>query len=176
MTNRVRRAGSAALLVVLVTPLYAQGDTVAMQDIRECRQINDAEIRLACYDRLGEPMTSRPDTAAEQAAQEVPSVMDEPSVQATEQDTRYRELTEDVGLPKEFEENQVILATVARCGEANNRKFYFYFDNGQIWKYVGGKKLRYKDCNTRASLQEDRFGYTLQLDGDSRSMRVERVK
>lgn len=137
-----------------------------MQDIQKCRQMPEAEMRLACYDRLGEP-------GAQQPTQAQPGAVHE---DVTEQEPGYRELTEDVGLPKEIQDDQVILATVSRCGEANNRKFYFYFDNGQVWKYVGGRKLRIRDCSKQATLQEDRFGYTLQLDGDSRSMRVERVK
>lgn len=174
MRSRIRRSGAVAILVFFSTTLCAQDEKVGMQDIRKCRQISEAEARLACYDRLGEPATSGPGTtAAEQPAQEAPGTVHE---DVTGHGPGYRELTEDVGLPKAIRDDQVILATVSRCGEANNRRFYFYFDNGQIWKYVGGRKLRIRDCSKPATLREDRFGFTLQLDGDARSMRVERVK
>ena len=65
---------------------------------------------------------------------------------------------------------------MVRCGEANNRRFYFYFDNGQVWKYLGRKKLRFLDCDSQATLVEDGFGFTLKLDTDEREMRVQRVK
>ena len=166
MTSRFGRGGAVAILVFFSTTLCAQEQNIGMREIQKCRQIPEAEMRLACYDRLGDP-------AAQQPAQEKPGAIDE---NVTEDDPSYRELTDDVGLPKEIKDDQVILASFSRCGEANNRKFYFYFDNGQIWKYVGGRKLRIRDCSKPATLREDRFGFTLQLDGDSRSMRVERVK
>ena len=177
MKRLLSGAVAGALLLFFAAPLLAQSESVSMQELRQCREYADAAKRLACYDHIGEPAPivktttvpadSKPqDTAA--AAAEVP--------QEVEDDSQYRELTDDIGLPTSDDADETIRATVVRCGEANNRKFYFYFKNGQVWQYLGGNKLRYKNCNTQASLIEDGFGFKLQLDGKSGYLRVRRVK
>jgi hypothetical protein len=164
--------GGSVLLLAAST--YAQSDDHSKGGVEQCREIADAEARLACYDRIGrsdpvgrEELESEPDAAAES----------DPSIAGSEtEDSEYDTLTDDTGLPKAADSNKPIPVTVSKCGEATNFKFYFYLDNGQVWRYIGGEKLRLRGCEGTAFLVEDRFGFTLQMDGDSARLRVKRVK
>ena len=192
MTNKFSCVTSIVVLLLAAAPLFAQQDNVSMQELQQCRDLQDPAERMACYDNIGAaaapapaappPVEAVSPAAAEPAA--TPPVEQPAPAEAAETTTaapaaaaeEYGELTDDVGLPKSGEDLQLMRATVARCGEANNRRFYFYFDNGQVWKYLGRKKLRFLDCENQATLIEDGFGFTLKIDGDEREMRVQRVK
>lgn len=198
MASANSNIGKGALLLLFAAPLYAQSESDSMQELRQCREHEKPEIRLACYDRITvstaatelqpavvEEVPPEPelqhDGAMEQESVGEPTTaaasqaVDSEEVSA-EPESQYAELTDDIGLPKTGDANKPILAYVARCGEANNRKFYFYLDNGQIWQYIGGRRLRYKSCDTPATLTEDGLGFMLQMDGESRRLRVQRVK
>ena len=190
-------AAAVALLSLITTPLLAQSDSEAMDEIQKCRQYEDPAQRMACYDRIGEPRAPAamtvpaeppaPAPAAEPvpAAQPEPGGTPQPEAQPAPRATAApgpaggastRELTDDIGLPKSEGDYPTIRASVDRCDYANNRRFYFYFANGQIWKYIGTKKLRFLNCDNQASLIEDGFGFKLQLDGSEKQYRVQRVK
>jgi hypothetical protein len=155
------RAGFGATLLVFAMPIAAQHAEDLMQELEQCRALDDDDKRLVCYDRIGE----------------VPSVVETTTAEdVREQDSQYGDLTDDIGLPKQADGEKTILATISSCGLASNRIFYFYFENGQIWKYVGNKRLKYRDCNREAKIIVDRFGFALQLEGETRSLRIMRVK
>ena len=194
MTSVSSRAAAGAIFALLPGMLIAQSDSVAMDELQKCRELEDPAQRMACYDGIGEAAATTPAVAApveavsqpaaeptpaaaiEEVPQAVPKAPTAEIPAAAASEKEYRELTDDVGLPKSDDNLQTIRATVVRCGEANNRRFYFYFDNGQVWKYLGRKKLRFLDCDNQASLVEDGWGFVLKLDGDDREMRVQRVK
>ena len=170
--------GALAIAIPLLSsfPLAAQSDSVLMQQLRQCREYSDVQKRVTCYDRIGEPasvaVTPSVPANTQTAATEVAAADVPQEVERVSQDP---EPTDDFGLPKSEDDLNTIHATVVRCGEANNHRFYFYFDNGQVWKYLGGKKLRYRTCKFPATLTEDSFGFALRIDGKS-SLRVRRVK
>ena len=206
MLSASSRAISSVLLIFAAGPLLAQGGSVSMDELQACRDYEDPAERMACYDNIDkttapahaaepapavapapeavpaieadpQPATAEvPESAARQQPQPAEASLPVEPPPAAAPEEQYQELTDDVGLPKSDDSLQTIRATVARCGEASNRRFYFYFDNGQVWKYLGRKKLRFLDCDNQASLIEDGWGFKLKLDGDERPMRVQRVK
>lgn len=158
----------------LAAPVYAQSDDNVTGRVDQCRELVDAEARLACYDRIGETAVEGrddPDRMPDAAAESGPG-----NPAPAEADSEYGALTDDTGLPKAADAIKPIPVTISRCGEATNLKFYFYLDNGQVWRYIGGKKLRYRNCGGAAVLVEDRFGFALQIEGDNSRLRVKRVK
>jgi hypothetical protein len=174
--------GLSGIALLMLTMAQAQGDDEQPGGLDECRNITDSLERLACYDGIGET-EGRAEAKATAPELEAPDTVldnkeptDQETADSTEQASEYAALTDDVGLPQAADANKPILVKVDRCGEANNRRFYFYFDNGQVWKYLGSKKLRYRGCDASARLVEDKFGFTLQMDGDSAKHRVQRVK
>jgi hypothetical protein len=178
------RVVTGAVVLLLAAPSHAQNDSAATDYIERCRTIADVMDRLACYDRIGAPDTA-PATAPEAREDSMPeteaahsdegSQDPEAAVTATD-DIEYGDLTDDVGLAKRADAFKPILVTVTRCSQANNRKWYFYLDNGQVWQYMGARTLRYRRCDTPGKLIEDSLGFSLQMDGDTAKHRVKRVR
>ncbi len=167
---------AGAMLLLISLPLPAQNDSVSMEALRQCREYSDIEKRLACYDQIGEPapvVETPPVPADAESAAAAAAAADVP--QEIERVSQHPVPSDDFGLPKSEDALESIRATVVRCGEANDHRFYFYLDNGQVWKYLGGKYLRYKSCNSPATLSEDSLGFKLQMDGKP-SLRVKRVR
>ncbi len=155
-------------------------DATALED---CRSIDDDAGRLACYDRFNMPASIEvSEPAAEQAVAEprdVASVEEPPEARqpAPEVASAEEQRTAQFGLPVDESDPENKLALrVVKCGYATDRNHYFYFDNGQIWRYLGSKKLRIRDCDRGAQINEDRFGYSLVLEGETHRMRVRRVR
>lgn len=167
-----------------------QVEETITEKLDRCRDLTNAMARLGCYDRIGEPRAaSQPapknhvDTETGlDAAPDSELVRDDsasPAPKASEgafEDTEYGELTDNIGLPKSADAYKPISVTIANCGKTNNRKWYFYFDNGQVWQYIGARSLRYRRCNTPAILEEDTLGFVLHMEGDTARLRVKRVR
>ena len=168
---------TGAVALLLTTPGHAQDKSDTAEGIEQCRTISDTSARLACYDGIGRSEAAPPAPAPEarQDATPDPGPLDQPSQVASE-NTAYGELTDNVGLPKSADEYKPIPVTVVRCARSNNRKWYFYFDNGQVWQYLGTRALRYRGCNTPGLLVEDGMGFALKMDGDTAKHRVKRIK
>ena len=167
---------AGAMLLLISLPLPAQNDSISMEELRQCREYSNLEQRLACYDQIGKPapVVETPAVPADaESADAAAAAADVP--QEVERVSQHPVPSDDFGLPKSEDALESIRATVVRCGEANDHRFYFYFDNGQVWKYLGGKYLKYKSCNSSATLSEDNLGFKLQMDGKP-SLRVKRVR
>jgi hypothetical protein len=182
MASNNLRYFSGAVALLLTVQGHTANDCVATEEIERCRTIADVVDRLDCYDRIGRPETA-PTHALEAPGDSIPEPVpmdqdsqDPESPVVAAEDTEYGELTDDVGLPKSADDYKPIPVTVVRCGQSNNRKWYFYFDNGQVWQYLGVRALRYRDCNTPGVLIEDGMGFALQMDADKAKLRVKRVR
>jgi hypothetical protein len=157
MTGRAFWPGIISI-VFLPTSLLGAEDNL-MEELDRCRSISIDDARLVCYDSAGKA----PLNAAPQEAEVADPV-------------EYQVLTDGVGLAESEADSIAFLATISDCVLAPNHQYYFYFDNDQVWRYLGNKKLRYRECNITAKITEDRLGYSMQIDGETRSLRIERVK
>jgi hypothetical protein len=183
---------AGAMLLLISIPLSAQDDNVSMQQLNQCREIADTEERLACFDNISEPAATSEaavETAAETPVEthtEAPAetlaagaataaAAATASPEAEAESEPEPDPDADFGLPTPEENRETIQANVVRCGEANNRKYYFYLDNGQIWEFLGRSNPRYRSCNSPVTVTEDGMGFSLQMEGDS-SHRVRRYK
>lgn len=164
MTQKVRTTTrTTGLLIagvfVLSTPVLLHAQDV--DELNRCAAIGDDLARLACYD----DWSGRHSTVVDDSA-----------------DEEYAPLTDDIGVegldrkdrPKE--DYKPIRATVTECRKDANRRYFFYFDNGQVWKQKDGARLSFKECNFSATITKDFFGYKMQLDGKNRHTRISRVK
>ncbi len=164
MTGRAFWPGMISILVLPTSLLVAEDNL--MEELDRCRSISIDDARLVCYDSVGKaPLNAAP--------QDIPPVPQEAEVADP---VEYKVLTDDVGLAESEADSIAFLATISDCVLAPNFQFYFYFDNDQVWRYLGNKKLRYRECNITAKITEDRLGYSMQIDGETRSLRIERVK
>ena len=164
-----RTSTTTALLLCVPLLVAAQG-AVSLPDLEKCRAIADDALRLKCYDGLAPAEDARGSSAA------VP----ESSTATTEArhtlSSADAALPDDIGLPKPDRELKSVPVTLERCGYASNMMFYVYFENGQVWKYLGRKKLRLKDCGKKAILSEDKLGFKLELSEHSTTIRIARLR
>ena len=141
--------------VMVASHAVAGDDTV----LAECVSIDDAELRLACYDEIAGRMSNADDSSAILAP-----------------------ITEDYGAEQLNSDNPdrkvelPVLVRVTACRKDDRRKYYFYLENGQVWRQNDDDRLRYKECNFNATIVRDGFGYKLQVEGQKRRTRVKRVQ
>ena len=114
--------------------------------LQRCGAIEDAESRLKCYDEL---------------AKQAPPEETPPAAKEAEKEDRGAE---------------TFAAEVTRCEEAHDGKYFFFFDNGQVWKQVKTDRERYRDCSFTVTVTRDWFGYKMQREGEQRRIRISRVK
>jgi len=164
MTGRAFWLGVISIIILPNSLLIAEDNLI--EDLDRCRSISNEDARLVCFDGIGKARLNA-------APQDIPPAP--PEAEVTDP-VEYKVLSDDVGLMVSEADPIAFLATISDCVLAPNYQFYFYFDNGQVWRYLGNKKLRYRECNLAAKITEDRMGYSMQIDGETRSLRIERVK
>ena len=157
MTGRAFWPGIISIVVLPTSYLVAEDDL--MEELNRCRSISNNDARLICYDGIAKaPLNAAPQET------KVAGLVE------------YKVLTDDVGFAETEGDSIAFVAMISDCVLAPHYKFYFYFDNGQVWRYLGNKKLRYRECNLAAEITEDRLGFSMRIDGETRSLRIERVK
>ena len=177
----------AATLAFSILPVAAQDDRGLDQQLRACRAIDDDVLRLVCYDMLGKVQSQvpasvdtmdPPPTPATPKPVEAPPVAEPVADQVPTQEPEYAPLTGDVGawsVRNANEGKRPIRAAVTRCSQNARGAYYFHFENDQIWKYKGSRRLRYKECSFDVTITRDAFGYKMQVDGEERRLRISRI-
>ena len=146
--------------IALATPLSAVADESALQ---RCGAIEDAASRLECYDEVAK-RASAPQRPVEAPKQPVESAPPEEKPTAAKK------------ADKDDEGDETFAVKVTRCEQAYDGKYFFFFDNGQVWKQVKADRERYRDCDFTVTVTRDWFGYKMQRDGKERRIRISRVK
>ncbi len=118
--------------------------------------------------------------AAASTAAPTPKPIDNPPEGAltAKQEPQSVPLTDDVGSWSGQignEDTQPIRATVTRCSQNSMDDYFFHFENGQVWKYKGRRRLWYKECSFDVTITRDFFGYKMQPEGEDRTLRISRV-
>lgn len=153
---RIRRAFVLAMLVVGVPSLL-----LAEDEIRRCAAVNEASVRLSCYDKISGRQSKVPEPASEQAVATSTLPVIPP---------------EDLGMKKKKAEVPAVNARVNRCSKDSRKKYIFYIEGGQVWKQISDKRLNFKDCNFNVSIRKDFFGYKMQVEGSKSKFRVSRIR
>lgn len=175
------------LMAGCVLSFTASAETSIEEKLQQCRALEDQAVRLACYDEVAsrkpdaEPATPtvvETDTAAEQSSEETDSVTAvavEVAPTQTVEDERLATLgQEQVGVKKS--EELELQARVVRCEKDGFRRYFFYFENGQVWKQKSDRRLSYKECDFNITITKDVFGYKMLPEGETRRIRIARVK
>ena len=129
-----------------------------LAQIANCSAIRKDATRLRCYDSL--------------SAETVKKIGGEPELE---------QLPEDIGGGK-FEtgprQEELNRGLVVSCKKSLDKKWFFIFDNGQVWKQVNAdnRRYNYKGCNFYVTVKKDGFGYKMQIDGKGREIRIKRHK
>lgn len=79
-------------------------------------------------------------------------------------------------LGRDEEKEFIVQGTVVRCAVDATSKYLFFFDNGQVWKQKDNTKIRWKECAFDVTITKDFFGYKMIPVGETRKVRIGRVK
>lgn len=176
MNTRIHRL---VMRTGLITVLLLGGTLARAQDAAElarCSTIGDAGKRLACYDAV-----SRGETPEAQPAP-APPEPESPPAEPAKPDSDVAVLTDEIGeeqLDRDGdpgEEQQAVRGSVTNCQQDASGRYYFYFDNGQVWKQKDSDRLPFRDCNFDVTIERDFFGYKMRADGYRGDIRISRVR
>ena len=123
-----------------------------------CSSIQKDDTRLRCYDSLSTEIGKQGAVA-----------------------TVLEALPDDIGGGKfdtSEREEDLSRGLVVSCKKSLDKKWFFIFDNGQVWKQVNAdnRRYNYKGCNFYVTVKKDGFGYKMQIDGKGREIRIKRNK
>ena len=145
------------LLPLLLFTHSALADPALIQ----CRQIEEAEDRAACYDKV---VDSR-------YPAESNMVPDAQSLFGTA-DAEAKRIVETTLAIEQIDQ---IRATVADVGESPGKKLLVALDNGQVWRQLDNKTLRLRNGEAVIVRKASLGSYLLEKESGSRSIRVKRV-
>jgi len=176
------RSRRADHLLVLMLGLACMSTSITraagpVEALKTCAKMTDRDARLACYDKLGKRVLSE-----ESGNEALPSVSDAQSKtsETTETESTNPSLPDDIG-GADFEEQSQSTKNqdkglITSCKKGADKRWYFSFDNGQIWKESNKGRRRFKECNFIATITRDGFGYRMQIEGETMKIRVSRVR
>jgi len=154
-----QKTGVVLLLagVMTVSSVAADDDTA----LARCVSIDDAGQRLACYDEIAGRVT----TADESTAAPAP-------------------IPEDYGAEQLSQDNpdskveKPVLVKVTSCRRDVRRKYYFYLENGQVWRQARSGSYRHRTLtNPTVTLVPKALNtWSLEIEGLNRTVRVKRIK
>jgi len=148
--------------LALSSSLASQADDGAL---RRCRGIAEAAARLACYDALPLPA---PGAAAGAAA---------PAAPRAAAPAREAPLLERFGLESRQPQADRIDSHIPGLFTGWDANSQIRLANGQVWKVVDGSWLHGEWNNPKVSVRRGMLGsFYLDIEGESRSPRVQRVK
>ena len=157
-----------------VLSLVVAAESSVEEDLKRCGALQDQAARVACYDGI---VARLPES--EQASNEAESVTadaEDVAAPASDNDERLATLgAEQIGERRESERLE-IHARVVGCKKDDFRRNFFYFENGQVWKQKSGRRLIDKECDFNITITKDFFGYKMVREGETRHVRISRVK
>ncbi len=63
---------------------------------------------------------------------------------------------------------------VTSCRKGPDKRWYFYFASGQVWRESNTSQRRFSDCRFIVTITRDGLGYKMQIDGKKSKIRVAR--
>lgn len=151
-----------------------------IDELKACAKTADQDERIACYEALGKRVLAADAEATAKKAQPVQSSPIAAEAAAVVAVASTPELKDDLGgerFAKEsdpaYAENQGLITS---CKYGRDDRWYFYFDNGQVWKQSNYGRMSFDECNFIATINKDLFGYKMEIEGRDGKIRVTRRK
>lgn len=156
------------LAITLNTTALAECDLA--DALRECATVEDHAARLACFDDIADSMVAADDRASESAA----------AAAAPVDDDQPKPLSDDVGkgaVSGEEAPRTIYAATVTRCEHVRRRnQFFFFLENGQVWEMSNFRRPIVGECRFDVTIEQDFFGFRMDIPSKGASFRVSRVR
>jgi len=176
-TVHTRRLPAFILYLAFGTVSSAQSAD-PVDELKACARTADRDSRIACYEALGKRvLEAEAATASNDSTRPEPVAAEMAPVEAVASTPVLKDSLggEKFGQKPNSEEEKN-KGLVTSCKKGPDRKWYFYFNSGQIWKQIDDDQLRFKDCRFLATVTKDMFGYQMQIEGRSGKIRISRKK
>jgi hypothetical protein len=158
-----------ATLFLLSGRGFAASEMDALEELRNCARTEDSAARVACYEELGKRVLGEESIKTAEVAV-VESVSSQPEPQR---------LPDDLGIAnkedKNAAEDESYRGHVRSCGQLSDDRWYFVFDNEQLWKQSSAGRYRFSECDFDVTITKDFFGYKMKIDG-GKTLRVKRER
>ena len=160
-----------ATLLLFAGSGLAAASTDLVEDLRSCARITDNAARIACYEELGKRALGENTTTVPEVARVEPNVTEAPAVEVAAAAPVSEQMPEDLGT----DERKTFRGHVDSCGQLSDDRWYFVFDNGQVWNQSSSGNYRFKECDFDVTITKDFFGYKMKID-DGKTVRVKRKR
>ena len=140
--------------------LFAPSVLAANEALTQCRQIEEIEERVACYDEIVDLLYAKPT-----------AVPDAQSLFGTNDADAKRIVEETL----EIEQINQIEATVADVRMSATSKLTVALDNGQVWRQLDSKPLQLERGDGVIIRKASLGSFLLEKKSGSRSIRVKRA-
>jgi len=156
--------------------------------VLECATTEDGIKRFSCYEDIGiellklegnqvgeveddEPKSSSKETVL--VEQKVRDNVDAQSSMPSELGGRQF----DKRIDGSKKSSRVLAkARITSCKKAIDGKWFFIFENGQVWKQVGSSRRNYRKCDFLTTIKKDGIGFKMEIEGEKRSLRIKRYR
>lgn len=145
---------------VFATIGYAQSDN-PVEQLKDCARMSDRDARIACYEQLGSRVLDAEHSDRSSTAEGNPNTSTLPDALGRAGHEKQQEEVQNTGL-------------ITSCKKGYDKQWYFYFDNGQVWKQVDNRPIRLKNCDFAATITRDSMGYRMQVPDKNRKIRIKR--
>ena len=166
VTSKARLSCTASLFVMCAPVLVLAQSS---EDLSRCGSIEDDAKRVACYDEI----SGRQSTAKDVTMEAAPSS----SAPAAAESEEYAPLTADVGAESldGADKDKPVRGHVTSCRKDSFNDYFFYFDNGQVWKQrnAGGWS---SEVPFEAEIKKGLMSSFFLVNEGGKSTRVKRVK
>jgi len=150
-----------------------------IDELKACAKTTNPDERIACFEALGKRMLEAEAATTAMKAQPVQMapIAAEAAVAAQ---ASTPELKDDLGGERFAKETDPANAQnqglITSCKYGRDDRWYFYFDNGQIWQQSNFGRLSFDECNFIATINKGLLGYKMKIDGRDAKIRVTRRK
>jgi hypothetical protein len=169
--NHASSFGLCWLFILSFMPVtsVSANDSEIVEKLRGCAQIAIDDERSSCYEELGKSVLEN------EVELNLKTVNEAQVIQSS---TKEDKLPDSLGGGQFAEKAGVKVETnrghVTSCKKASDRKWFYIFESGQVWKQVDSRKRRHKDCNFMVTIVKDAFGYKMHIDGQDTKIRIDR--
>lgn len=143
-----------------------------VDELKACTKVTDRDARFACYENLGKRVLDD-ETATEKSSVEMMVQTEAAALDATGTAPNAAALPDDLGNTS-FEDPSQYRGLITSCKINADGQWYFYFDDGQVWKQVDGRRRHFRKCNFFVTITNDGLGYKMQIDGSKNRIRISR--
>ena len=189
-----------SLACLSLESLASDSDIIA--ELKRCAGDSNTDTRIACYEALGSSLlnnsalasddspsqteTSSVATVQQASPEEQGPEEHGPEEQASEEQVPVKKASESqasdmpdslgggIYADKAGVKPETNRGHVTSCKKSSDRKWFYIFENGQVWKQVDSRKRRHKECDFWATIVKDSFGFKMIIDGQQGKIRIDR--